>query len=195
MGLCASGLDGGETTRQRPAGGSLGAAHSALDDAGPKGTAGTASERELLTAAAAGETARVKALLDRGVDVNFGATLPNTPTALLEAVKHKQKEVVTLLLSRGARVDPVYLQKMNALHVAARGKANAILGMLLSEPGVASVINDRDQGGRTVLFYVASGKDRDLYAMLVGMGADETIPDSSGTTARAKAIQNGLVDA
>ncbi len=44
-------------------------------------------------------------------------------------------------------------------------------------------------------FYVASGKDRDLYAMLVGMGADETIPDSSGTTARAKAIQNGLVDA
>lgn len=145
---------------------------------------------------------QVKALLDRGVDVNFGATLPNTPTALcelsgrawpvawaevqalppaerrlsqlpgpfstcspprlllpalpsrslaVEAVKHKQKEVVTLLLSRGARVDPVYLQKMNALHVAARGKANAILGMLLSEPGVASVINDRDQGGRTVL--------------------------------------------
>lgn len=44
-------------------------------------------------------------------------------------------------------------------------------------------------------FYVASGKDRDMYAMMVGMGADETIPDSSGTTARAKAVQNGLVDA
>lgn len=69
----------------------------------------------------------------------------------MEATKHKHQAVVTLLLSRGARVDPVYLQKMNALHVAARGKASAILGMLLSEPGAASVLNNRDQGGRTVL--------------------------------------------
>lgn len=74
-----------------------------------------------------------------------------TPDSAVEATKHKHEDVVTLLLSRGARVDPVYLQKMNALHVAARGKANAILGMLLSEPGAAGVINHRDQGGRTVL--------------------------------------------
>lgn len=139
MGLCASGLDGGETSRRHPPSNTLSSARSALDDSGPKATLGTASERELLTAAAAGDTARVrqswpqfvvphaehtsglhprrravaggqhhvptlscvtswpawhvpqvKTLLDSGVDVNFGATLPNTPTALCEHAEAAQ---------------------------------------------------------------------------------------------------------
>lgn len=42
---------------------------------------------------------------------------------------------------------------------------------------------------------MAAKKKRDAYAMMVAMGADDSVKDNTGMTPREKAIESGIVDA
>src|SRR5258706_9344292 len=67
----------------------------------PKATAQTPSQdSEMLVAAAKGDNARIKELLDKGVDVNMRGADSNTP--IMEAAYAGHLDTVKLLLDHGA---------------------------------------------------------------------------------------------
>lgn len=126
--------------------------------------------------------------------MNFGATLTNVSTPLHEAVKARNLELVELLLSKGALVDSTDNQRMTPLHLACRRPNAAILRALLGGKNVAGALDMQDRGGRTALFYLAAKKEGEMYTILLASGADDTVTDASGNSARTEAIKAGIVD-
>ena len=103
---------------------------------------------ELLTAARKGDLAQVKALLDKGVDVNSKSSYGQTP--LFFACDRGHTEIVRLLLERGANPnvkDTFY--NATALTWAADKKRLEIVQMLLAKgaEGVDMVLSSAVQAG------------------------------------------------
>ncbi|HEY4089660.1 MAG TPA: ankyrin repeat domain-containing protein [Bryobacteraceae bacterium] len=75
-------------------------------------------DRPLNTAAAAGDAAITKLLLEHGADPNLPSRSGNTP--LHDAALHGDAEAISLLLAHGARIDtPTLDDNSTALHLAA----------------------------------------------------------------------------
>jgi ankyrin repeat protein len=75
-------------------------------------------DRPLNTAAAAGDAAIMKLLLDHGADPNLPSQAGSTP--LQDAALRGDAESITLLVSHGARIDtPALDDGSTALHLAA----------------------------------------------------------------------------
>lgn len=93
--------------------------------------------REWLDATAAGDTTRVRALLDAGT--NIDALDKHGQTALMNAARRGDAELVRLLVDRGANLDHTAKYRLTALMLA--------------------VINDRAD---VVRILVAAGADREM---------------------------------
>lgn len=101
-----------------------------------------------LRAAADGDTARVRTLLDHGVNVNHRDE--HGTTALQSAAMNGRTNTVRLLLQRGA--DPKGYDE--ALRAAALNCNSAIVQMILMRGLHPHAVLDKDKDGHTTLWYI-----------------------------------------
>jgi ankyrin repeat protein len=171
----------------------------------------SADEVALLQAASGGDTARAKALLDQGVNVNLRGSDGRTP--LTEASFAGHAETVKLLLERGA--DPS-LKKADGADAVALGQGHKEVADIFR--GVTSLIeaassgdaktvkqlldrgispNSKDAGGRTPLTEAAWNGKTEVVKLLLEKGANPNLKKSDGASpadlARAQGHQE-IVD-
>jgi hypothetical protein len=115
----------------------------------------------LLAAAAAGNVARVKQLLDAGADIETTNQMGATP--LMWAALNGRASVVTMLLERGADINARTKSGVSALSAAAsKGHADVVKVLLAHRADVTS----RDNKGRTALDTAQMGGFADIVDML-----------------------------
>jgi len=131
-------------------------------------TAISAAETPLHRAARVGDVAKIRSLIEDGVDVNVKTSYGETP--LFEAAEAGHREAVELLLASGADVNAASGMSGAALFIAiARGHKD--IAQLLIENG-ADVNAKTGKGGFTPL-HEAAGKGRmDLVELLIAAGAN-----------------------
>ena len=122
---------------------------------------------ELMAAAGNGEMFVVKALLDRGVDINFSDNFGFT--ALMFAARRGHGDMVRLLLAGGADVNVrSKLLGYTALMSAITSRKIIIIKDLLN---AGADINVRSDDGNTVLTYAEELGDSRILRLLIKRGA------------------------
>jgi len=177
--LTACGKDSVETRRETPR----------------PGTTVSALDAAMLAAAAKGDNARVKELLDKGVNVNMLG--PNRNTPIMEAAFAGHLDTVKLLLDHGADLSarkddgatPMTLaphreiidlfKNVNAL-VDAASKGNNQLVKALIEKGAP--LNGLDQFGHSALTESCFNGKTETVKLLLESGADPKIKKMDGAT-------------
>jgi uncharacterized protein len=185
---------GPETTQAPPASPSATTATTGPGTA----TAGQLNDTEiaLLEAAAKGDTAKAKALLDQGVNVNLKGSDGRTP--LTEAAFAGHAEMVKLLLDKGG--DPS-IKKMDGADAFALGQGHKEVAEIFQ--GISSLIeaagtgdtktvktlldkgispNAKDAGGRTPLTEAAWNGHTEIIKLLLERGANPNIKKSDGAS-------------
>jgi uncharacterized protein len=152
-------------------------------------------EVEMLQVAAKGDNARVKELLDKGVDVNMRGNDRNTP--IMEASYAGHLETVKLLLDHGADLsakkndgaDPgglthskevIELFKSVTALVDAAGKGNTQVVKELIDKGTP--VNGLDKFGHSALTEASFGGKTDVVKLLLENAANPNIKKSDGQT-------------
>ena len=156
----------------------------------------TRLEVEMLEVAAKGNNARVKELLDKGVDVNMRGNDRNTP--IMEAAYAGHIDTVKLLLDHGADLsakkndgatpiglagrskDVVDLLKNVSALVDAAGKGDIQILKELTDKGTP--VNGLDQFGNSALTAACYGGKTDSVKLLLEKGANPNIKKSDGET-------------
>ena len=152
-------------------------------------------EVEMLQVAARGDNARVKELLDKGVDVNMRGNDRNTP--IMEASYGGHFETVKLLLDHGADLsakkndgaDPgglahgkevIELIKNVSILVdaAARGNTQTLNELI----GKGTPVNGLDKFGHSALTEASWSGKTDVVKLLLEKGANPNIKKSDGQT-------------
>jgi len=147
----------------------------------------------LMAAARTGKVDAVKALLDRGANVN--GTNPRGQTPLMWAAAEKNAAVVKYLIERGADANaktlplpppkpldlifsaPTPAGGLSALHFAARQNDMASVGALLD--GKAD-INTTSADGSTALLVAVMNEHNSLAKFLLEHGANPNLVDNKG---------------
>ena len=117
-------------------------------------------------AAADGHVKCLQALLNEGVDVNYGNER-NRYTPLMWAAQNGRDECVELLIKAGADVN---IKSTSALMLASGHNGNARCVELLLEAGAEVNFNDYD--GLTALMIAATSDRVDALTLLIRAGAD-----------------------
>ncbi len=157
-------------------------------------------ETLLQRAAAKGETAVVRLLLDWGAAVN-GVKRPGL-TALHYAAGNGHKAVVDLLLSRGAKTDAPSESGVTPLHLAALKGYGLVAKTLLEAGAAVNARTDQDVGrgapfsvsyslraGQTPLHAAAASGFSAMVELLVSKGADVNVQDAKGRTPMSYAAE------
>ncbi|HEX7316248.1 MAG TPA: ankyrin repeat domain-containing protein [Pyrinomonadaceae bacterium] len=159
-----------------------------------------ALNEQLYEAARKGDAAEVKALLDKGADVN--AKFRYGATALFKAAERGHTEVVKLLIERGADVtvrDTFY--GATALYWATdKGHTGVVRAILAKSPdGAGDVLSSGVRSGNAEMVSAAleTGKvpAGSLTAALVAVGADEKNAAIAEMLKKAGAVPPPTVDA
>jgi len=166
----------------------------AVDKEGDKPLPATAEKEaipppalEMVSAAMDGQTARVAALLQKGVDAN--AANANGQTALMWAAAFGRTDVLRLLLAHGAMVDARdKVHSRTAMLYAAQNGQAAAIELLLAKGAQA---NARDRDGSTALIYAARRGGIEPMTSLVRKQADVNAGDRNGQTPLMWAAQEG----
>lgn len=145
--------------------------------------------RALADASGDDRRADVLKLIDGGIRVD--QPTGDGETALFDAVRNGDDELVTLLLKRGANVNVTSLDKKTPLLIAARSGRNDLARILLDH---GAQVNASDRDGRTALMIAAMRGNRDLAQLLLERGASAAKTDSFGKTAAAYAREEGYDD-
>lgn len=122
-------------------------------------------KRQVLRAARGGD-AELKALLNRGVNIN--ATDEDGETALMEAADSRNAETVRVLIANGANVNAADEDGETALMIAA-DEGNAEVVRLLIEAGAN--VNARDEDGETALDKAIDERNHQVAEQLRAAGA------------------------
>jgi serine/threonine-protein phosphatase 6 regulatory ankyrin repeat subunit B len=131
-----------------------------------------------------GNLDRVKALLERGADINEPDELGWSP--LYWAVSSGQTEVAGFLVARGANVQTKTKTGTTALHqIASRRQDTSTNTMKLAEILIAkgALVNAKDQKGSTPLHKAAQAGHKAMIELLLARGADAAIKDDNNHTA------------
>lgn len=140
-------------------------------------------------AAAGGFTPVVEALLDAGADVNAANGIGQT--GLHNAVWEGQRDVVKLLLKRGARTDIQSVDGTPLFCAAVNGDAEAAALLLAAgaEPDA------RNSDGDTPLHGAAESGSVEIIRSLLGRGADVNASADRGSTPLSIATMQGHAEA
>jgi len=133
----------------------------------------------LMTAARAGSPEVLRLLIDRGADVHARERVAGE-TALMWAALENQAGAVTLLVSRGARVDD--------------RSSETTFPRLRFGDGIVARPTVLPRGGWTPLMYAARQNAIDAARALADAGANLDLTDPDGTSALVFAIINGHFD-
>ncbi|BAH39355.1 MAG TPA: ankyrin repeat domain-containing protein [Gemmatimonas aurantiaca] len=115
-----------------------------------------------------GDSARVRALIKQGMDVN--ASQPDGMSALHWAAQRGDLNAAQMLVYAGARVDAVTRNgNYTPLHLAARGGRASVIKVLLQNG--ASTTASTTSGGATALHFAAGHGDSASVAALLDKGA------------------------
>lgn len=165
-------------------------------------------EAAMLAAAIRGDAPAVKALLDKGVNVNAKDNVGRT--ALTEAAYFGHTEVAKLLLDRGADVfakkkdgeTPLTMagphkeiaemiqRELRLLDVAGKGDNKTLKEFL--DKGV--YVNMRDPDGRTPLIEAVWYNHADTVKLLLDKGADPNAKKNDGVNPLGVAVAKGYKD-
>jgi ankyrin repeat protein len=170
----------------------------------------------LIDTAKKGDTARVKALIDKGANIN--AKDKNGRTALMWASEKGYTEIVKLLREKGAigtiKIDLYLIESaqkgdiagVNALlnkgaDVNAKDKDGWTALMEASNNGHTEIvkalidkganINAKDKNGRTALMWASLFGNTEIVKMLLNKGADVNAKDKDGSSALTEALVKG----
>jgi hypothetical protein len=146
----------------------------------------SASDGELFSAAAAGDTGRAGRSIDEGANVNASGALKRTP--LFTAAFCDRPEVVKLLLDKGATQNSVDSDGMAPLHAAVIMGGVETAKVLLAN---GADVNVRDATGRTPLHLAAATNQIPLLELLLEWKANAALRDKHGMTAASLAANNG----
>ena len=136
----------------------------------------------LLEASRAGDTERVKQLLDGGASIDEKDDYGDT--ALMDAVRAGKTEVVKLLVDKDALVDERDANGMTALMLAiekAGGKGHTDVAKLLLDKG--ALLDVKDNEGDTALTMASTNCHTDVAKLLLDKGAQLDVKDKEGDTA------------
>jgi ankyrin repeat protein len=138
----------------------------------PVGPARAAADDPLVQAAAAGDTAAVRALLKQGHDAN--AVGPDGATALHWAVRADDVTTVDALIRAGARVGVTNVLGVAPIYVAAQQGNAAMIRRLLD---ARADVNATDAAGDTVLMAAVRGESVEAVRLLIERGAKVNAKD------------------
>lgn len=134
--------------------------------------------KNLIDAIENNDLAAVTAFLDR--HPAFADQIYSGETALGKAAANGKKDIVELLLTRGAQADARDQNKRTPLIIAA-DKGQTKIAALLLEHGAQ--IDAAEQGGDTALMRAAQQGYTKIVELLLEKGADTSIKNSRGQTA------------
>lgn len=145
-------------------------------------------ENPLIRAAEHGQLARVRHLIDAGVDVNSESDLGYN--ALCEALVHQQREIARFLVEHGA--DPNMNHDPNSpkppLMLALECNDLPLMRLMLER---RAKINIKSYDGRTVLMEAAVAGRTNVVEFLLTNGARPELKDDEGNTALSLAVSRG----
>jgi ankyrin repeat protein len=167
----------------------------------------------LFEAASKGHAAKIKKLLDKGIDVNSRIEGEYSGTVLHTALANASVDCVKLLLERGAQVNAKNPQGETPLHLAARGSqytghsdrklsdAYVEIARLLIDAGAD--VKARAEDGDTPLLtaarrlsYLTKTEDAnpDFFKLLIACGADVDAATQIGGPALVFAVEGNRTD-
>jgi cytohesin len=134
--------------------------------------------RSLEEAAATGDVEEVRSLISQGVDVDvLSEDIFKTP--LHRAAIEGHKDVIELLLAKGADVEARCVSGATALHYAAERDRTEITTLLI---GNGTDVNIKNSKGDTPLHYAAKAGHKDIVELVISKGADINARDDEGHT-------------
>ncbi|XP_067660904.1 ankyrin repeat domain-containing protein 50-like [Haliotis asinina] len=132
---------------------------------------------DLHTVSKTGNLSGVKFLLSQGrADINCREWTGRTPVMLAAGGRHR--EVVKLLVSKGANIKLVDRFGINILHSACLVGDVEVVKYVLSQNMLD--INSRVKCGRTAVMLAAGNGNKDLVQLFVDKGADVSLLDKTG---------------
>ncbi|RLD49983.1 MAG: hypothetical protein DRJ05_20230 [Bacteroidetes bacterium] len=177
---------------------------------------------ELLIAANEGDTVKVSALLELGVDVDYSNS--DGVTSLMFAAEAGRLDVVLILLHHGAKVNVLPYNEVDAL-LGACIAGHVFVSDTLIQNGASvntsnyfgvtplmyaaayddytmadmllfydAIVDKKDGSGNTALMYSVFYGNSDIVTLLTERGAKVTAKDKDGFTALMVAAQNGHLD-
>ena len=137
-------------------------------------------------AAQAGDLARVKAFLEKGIDINVGDDEGLTP--LHYAAQGGHKEVAELLIAKGADINSKDKGGYTPLYYAIWNKDKDMLKLLVSK---GADVNWTSQKDYPPLHYAVWNEDLDMVKLLVENGSKFDVKDQDSWTAFRYAAAQG----
>lgn len=141
---------------------------------------------DLLDAAGTGDVSRVKALLNKGTDVN--ETNESGATALMWAAGRGDNEIVEVLLAKGADVNAKTRVGLTALLFASNQGHTQTVKVLLN---AGADVNAGAEEGHTALLAAALTGHTEIVKLLLNAGADVNARAEGGDTALTWASLKG----
>ena len=158
------------------------------------GVAHASDGEDLLKAAYAGDLAQVRALLEKGADIDHQAQ--TGATALIIASQNGHEGIVQALLARGAEINHQTNDGATALYIASQNGHEGIVQALLARRlwgfGPLRVeIDHQAKNGVTALLIASQNGHEGIVQALLARGADVELQANNGATAFSMASQQG----
>jgi Carboxypeptidase regulatory-like domain/Ankyrin repeats (3 copies) len=148
------------------------------------------AEEPLVSAASENDLPKVKMLIIAGVDVNRRDKNTDS-TALEEAVKYGNREMVRVLLEAGADINARNGSAQTPLMMMDDDASEGLVWDLI---GAGAKVGDRDEDGDTALILATEWCEPEVLRALIEGGAKVNARNKTGETALMKAAEEGKLE-